>query len=108
VTTATHYPWFSLPHVHAVEGDDHNCRDAKEVVRTVEHLCEKLSEAKVERKYQAGMYHFTIDDGVTRFSIQFTEQFLLRKSDEDLEEEIHRRVERMLCESSQRPIRGAT
>jgi hypothetical protein len=38
----------------------------------VEHLCEKLSEAKVERKYQAGMYHFTIDDGVTRFSIQFT------------------------------------
>ena len=62
-------------------------------MRTVEHLCEKLSDAKVEWKYQAGIYHFTIDDGATRFSIQFTEQFLLRKSDEDLEEEIHRRVE---------------
>jgi hypothetical protein len=80
----------------------------RKVVRTVEHLCEKLSDAKVEWKYQAGIYHFTIDDGATRFSIQFTEQFLLRKSDEDLEKEIHRRVERMLCETSQRPIRRAS
>ena len=94
MTTATHYPWFSLPHVHAVEGDDRNCRDAKE-----------SRENQVEWKYQAGIYHFTIDDGAMRFSIQFTDQFLPRKSDEDLEEEIHRRVERMLCETSQRPIR---
>ena len=97
MTTATHYPWFALPHVHAIEGDDHDCRDAKE-----------SRENQVEWKYQAGIYHLTIDDGATRFSIQFTAQFLLRKSDEDLEKEIHRRVERMLCEASQRPIRRAS
>ena len=108
MTTATHYPWFALPHVHAIEGDDHDCRDAKESRENRERLCEKLSDANVEWKYQAGIYHLTIDDGATRFSIQFTEQFLLRKSDEDLEEEIHRRAERMLCETSQRPIRRAS
>jgi hypothetical protein len=94
--------------VHAVGEITMTVEIQRKVVRIVQHLCEKLSDGKVEWKYEAGTYYFTIDDGGTRFSIQFTEQFLLRKSEEDLEEEIHRFVERMLCETSQRPIRRAS
>jgi hypothetical protein len=72
-----------------------------------ERIAEKVIGAKVAWSYQAGIYYFTIDEAGTRFSTQFTEQFLLRKSEDDLEEEIHKIVERLLCETSQRPIRRA-
>jgi len=49
-----------------------------------------MSGAKVAWSYQAGIYHFTIDEAGTRFSIQFTTEFLLRKCEDDLEEEIHK------------------
>jgi hypothetical protein len=70
-----------------------------------ERMSEKLSGANVQWRYQAGIYYFTIEEAGTRFSTQFTAQFLLRKSEDDLEEEIHKIVERLLCETSQRPIR---
>jgi hypothetical protein len=72
-----------------------------------ERISEKLSGADVQWRYEAGIYFFTIDEAGTRFSTQFRAEYLLRKSDDDLEEEIHKIVERLLCETSQRPIRRA-
>jgi hypothetical protein len=72
-----------------------------------ERMSEKLSGANVQWSYQAGICLFTIDEAGTRFSTQFTAQFLLRKSEDDLEEEIHKLGERLLCETTQRPTRRA-
>jgi hypothetical protein len=68
-------------------------------------IAEKLSGARVKWKYQGGRYHSIVADGKPRFSIQFTGAFLLRKSQRDLEVELHRLVERIRCETGKRSIR---
>ena len=75
-------------------------------------ICDQISEqmggANVNWRRKAKTFYFTIADAGSRFSAQFSEQLLQVKSTEEIEEEIHKLVERMLCETSQRPIRRAS
>jgi hypothetical protein len=73
--------------------------------RILERLGHKLSDAEVDYETFAGMHNFIINHAGTRFRVQFAEQALRRKSVEDLEEAIHKVAERVLSNSTLRPLR---
>ena len=73
--------------------------------RILERLGHKLTDAEVDYEAFAGMHNFIINHAGTRFRVQFAEQMLRRKSVEDLEEAIHKVAERVLSNSTLRPLK---
>jgi hypothetical protein len=70
--------------------------------RILERLGQKISDAEVDYETFAGLHNFIIKLAGIRFKVQFAEETLLRKSIEELEETIHKVVERVLCKSAPR------
>jgi hypothetical protein len=73
----------------------------------LEHLGLRLSDADVDYESFDGLHNFIIEQDGTRFRVQFTEQTLLRKSPHELQETIHKVVERVLCAASPRVVKRA-
>ena len=73
--------------------------------RILERLGHKLTDAEVDYETFAGMHNFIIKHAGTRFRVRFAEQALRRKSVADLEEAIHKVAERVLSNSTLRPLR---
>ena len=73
----------------------------------LEHLRQKLSDAEIDYESFDGVHNFLIRHDGTRFRVQFTEQGLLRKSPYEIEEAIHKVVERVLCATSSRVFKTA-
>ena len=73
----------------------------------LEHLGQKLSDAEVDYENFNGLHNFLIRHDETRFRVQFTDQALLRKSAYEIEEAIHKVVERVLCATSSRLFKTA-
>jgi hypothetical protein len=72
--------------------------------RILERLGDKLIDAEVDYESFSGVHNFIIKHAGTRFRVQFAEQALRRKSVEDLEEAIHKVAERVLSNSTLRPL----
>jgi len=68
---------------------------------------QKLSDAEVDYESFNGLHNFLIRHDGTRFRVQFTDQALLRKSAYEIEEAIHKVVERVLCATSSRLFKTA-
>ena len=77
----------------------------KAACRILERLEHKLSDAEVDYEAFAGVHNFIINHAGTRFRVQFAEQMLRRQSVVDLEEAIRKVAERVLSNSSLRPLR---
>jgi hypothetical protein len=73
----------------------------------LEQLAEKLSDAKVDYESFDSLHNFIIEQDGTRFRVQFTEQTLLRKNAHEIEEAVHKVVERVLCATSPRVLKKA-
>ena len=73
----------------------------------LEHLRHKLNNAEVDYESFNGLHNFLIRYDGTRFRVQFTDQALLRKSAYEIEEAIHKVVERVLCVTSSRLFKTA-
>jgi len=73
----------------------------------LEHLGQKLSDAEVDYESFNGLHNFLIRHDGTRFRVQFTDEALLRKSAYEIEEAIHKVVERLLCATSSRLFKTA-
>jgi hypothetical protein len=73
--------------------------------RILDRLGRKLGDAEVDYETFAGVHNFIINHAGTRFRVQFAEQALLRKNAEELEETIHKVAERVLSNSTLRPLR---
>jgi hypothetical protein len=72
--------------------------------RILERLGRKLTDAEVDYETFAGMHNFIINHAGTRLRVQFDEQMLRKKSVEDLEEAIRKVAERVLSNSTLRPL----
>ena len=70
----------------------------------LERLGQKLSDAELDYETFAGVHNFIINHAGNRFRVQFSEQTLLRKSVEELEETIHKVAERVLSTSTVHPL----
>jgi len=80
-------------------------RGVEQVACTIlERLGNILIDAVLDYESFAGVHNFSINHGGTRFRVQFADQMLLRKSVEELEETIRKVAERVLCNSSVRPL----
>jgi hypothetical protein len=73
-----------------------------------QQLAEQLGGASVAYERQNGTHAFIILYEGTRFSVQFQEQWLRRKSRDDLEEAVRSMVERVFCNTSTTRIRFGT
>ena len=73
----------------------------------LEHLGQKLSDAEIDYESFDGLHNFLIQHDGTRFRVQFTEQALLMKGPYEIEEAIHKVVERVLCATSSRLFKTA-
>jgi hypothetical protein len=71
----------------------------------LEQLTQKLSGANVDYERFDSLHNFIIEQDGTRFRVQFTEQTLLRKNAYEIEEAVHKVVERVLCATSPRVLR---
>ena len=73
----------------------------------LEHLERKLSDAEVDYESFEDLHNFIIKQDGARFRVQFTAQTLLRKNSHEIEEAVHKVVERVLCATSPRVSRRA-
>ena len=91
-----------------ISGDSHDETLAQKAQLICDQISEKMGGAQVNWKRKTKTFYFTIHDAGSRFIAQFSVPLLQVKRPEEIEEEIHKLVERILCETSQRPTRRAS
>jgi hypothetical protein len=73
----------------------------------LERLIDRLHDATVDYQCNAGVHEFVVLHAGSRFKIQFAEQSLLRRSEQDLEQVAGQIVERIRTHSLPRPTLAA-
>lgn len=75
--------------------------------RILESLIERLHDATVDYQCHGGVHEFVVLHAGSRFKIEFPEQSLLRRSEQDLELTAGQIVERIRATSRHTPVRAA-